>query len=116
IPEVTAGDFDAARSYADVGRPLPGTDRFNQLKDSVASVVGFGKGGASFNDHTRLYNAEMQYDFSKEIKFMEVLAGASTRYFNLNSNGTLYPDTAGNPLHFSEYGAYTQIGKKVLSD
>ncbi len=116
IPGVNANDYNAARGYADTGRPLPGTDRFNQLKDSVASTVGFGKGGASFDDHTRLYHAESQYDFSKAVKFVELQVGGSVRYFNLDSKGTLYADTAGSPLHFYEYGAYAQIGKKLLSD
>ncbi|MCX6275992.1 MAG: TonB-dependent receptor [Bacteroidetes bacterium] len=116
IPGVNANDFGAARSFADDGRPMPGTDRFNQLKDSVASVVGFGKGGASFDDHTKLYHAESQYDFTKAIKFMELQVGGSVRYFALDSKGTLYADTAGNPLHFYEYGAYTQVAKKIFSD
>ncbi len=116
IPGVNANDFTAAREFADLGRPTPGTERFDQLKDSVASAVGFGKGGASFDDHTRLYHAETQYDFSNAIKFAELQAGGSIRYFNLDSKGTLYADTAGNPLHFYEYGAYAQLGKKLFSD
>jgi len=113
---VTAGDFNAARAYADIGRPLPGTPRFNQLRDSIIGIKGFANGGASFDEHTRIYNAETQYDWSKQVKFVELLSGTTFRYYNLNSNGTLWPDTAGNPLNYKEYGAYTQVGKKLLSD
>jgi outer membrane receptor protein involved in Fe transport len=116
VADVTPFDYTAARAYADIGRPLPGTDAFTHLKDSIASIKGFGKGGAAFDDHTKLYHAETQYNFSKHIKFIELIAGGSFRSFNLNSNGTLYPDTAGNPLHFFEYGAYTQASKKLFSE
>jgi iron complex outermembrane recepter protein len=116
IPDVTPNDFNAARAFADIGRPMPGTDAFNHLKDSITSIRGFQNGGAGFDDRTKLYHTETQYNFSNQIKFVELIAGGSYRSFHLNSNGSLYPDTGGNVLRFYEYGMYTQASKKMLKE
>jgi outer membrane receptor protein involved in Fe transport len=116
IPNVSPNDYATARAYADIGRPTPGTDAFNHLKDSIASIRGFQNGGAGFDDRTKMYHTETQYNFSNQIKFMEVIAGGSYRSFDLHSNGSLYPDTAGNVLKYYEYGMYTQASKKFLGD
>jgi outer membrane receptor protein involved in Fe transport len=116
IPNVSPNDYATARAYADIGRPTPGTDAFNHLKDSIASIRGFQNGGAGFDDRTKMYHTETQYNFNNQIKFMEVIAGGSYRSFDLHSNGSLYPDTAGNVLKYYEYGMYTQASKKFLGD
>ncbi len=112
---VAAGNYAAATDYANIGRPLPGSVRFNQLRDSI-EALSVAHGGGGFDDHTRLYNAEAQYNLSDKIKFVDVLMGSSFRYFNLNSAGTLYTDTVGNPLNYYEYGTYMQVGKKLLNN
>jgi iron complex outermembrane recepter protein len=116
IPDVTANDFNAARAFADLGRPMPGSDVFNHLKDSISSIRGFMNGGAGFDDRTKLYHSETQYNFSKHIKFVELIAGGSFRSFHLNSNGSLFSDTGNTVLKFYEYGMYTQASKKLMKD
>ncbi len=104
----------AARTAADFGRFLPGTSTFNTAfnnarKDVIPS-------GSLFDDQTRLYHGEAQYNFKNQIKFMELLAGASYRVFDLQSNGTIFADTAGNDITIQEVGAYLQASKRVLND
>jgi outer membrane receptor protein involved in Fe transport len=103
-----------ARSQADIGRLLPGTPEFDAAKSAVRSrVIPF---GSLFNDQTRLYHAEGQYNFKNEIDFMELMVGGSYRLFDLRSNGTIFADTAGNPITIQELGAYVQAAKRILND
>jgi outer membrane receptor protein involved in Fe transport len=103
--------FNAARAYADQGRPVPGSAQFKQIFDSVRSQP-IPKGGL-FLDRTNLYHTEGQYNFTDLVKFAEVVAGASWRQYVLNSEGTLFADSAGR-IHTNEYGAYVQISKKLF--
>jgi iron complex outermembrane recepter protein len=104
----------SARSAADVGRLLPGTDAFNQAKKTATSnVIPF---GSLFDDATKLYHVEGQYNFKNQIKFMELMVGGSYRLYDLNSNGTIFADTTGNDITIQEIGAYAQASKKLLND
>jgi outer membrane receptor protein involved in Fe transport len=103
-----------ARSQADIGRLVPGTPEFEEAKKLATSqTIPL---GSLFNDKTRLYHAEGQYNFKNQIKFMELMVGASYRLYDLNSNGTIFADTAGNDITIQEIGAYLQGSKKVLND
>ncbi len=115
ISGVTPGNHAAARAYADKGRLLPGTPEFDAVKSEIAGTDDFTK-GAKFNDQSKLYAGEGQYDFSSKVKVVDLLVGGNYRMFDLNSNGTIFPDTAGNDITIYEYGAYTQIGKKFMED
>lgn len=126
-PEYTAGLLNAlaggaslmdanlaARGYADRGRPELGSQRFNHLRDSISGTP-ISEGGTLFLDRSKLYNAEAQYNFAEEIKFMSVIAGVNFRLYSLNSKNTLFPDK-NKPIHVKEYSAYVQFAKKVLDD
>ncbi|QHS58952.1 TonB-dependent receptor [Chitinophaga agri] len=107
-----------ARSYADRNRLQPGSATFNQAKETITSnYIGFGAGrnGAKFNDKTNLYHYEGFYDFSDHIKILEVQAGASLRRYALNSDGTIFDD-ADKDIKIDEYGAYLQVGKKLVNE
>lgn len=107
-----------ARSYADRNRLQPGSATFNQAKETITSnYIGFGAGrnGAKFNDKTNLYHYEGFYDFSDHIKVLEVQAGASLRRYALNSDGTIFDD-ADKDIKIDEYGAYLQVGKKLVNE
>src|SRR5690606_28630057 len=73
------------------------------------------QGGAKFDDKTDLYHFEGQYNFSEKIKVVDVLVGANYRIFDLNSNGTIFADTAGT-IKIKEYGAYLQLQKRLFDD
>ncbi|MBB2149330.1 TonB-dependent receptor [Pedobacter gandavensis] len=104
----------AARALADQGRPLQGSARFNHLKDSISGTP-ISEGGTLFLDRSKLYNAEAQYNFAEEIKFMSVIAGVNWRLYSLNSKNTLFPDK-NKPINVKEYSAYVQLAKKVMDD
>ena len=105
--------FAYARAQADAGRPAPGSTQFNQILDSVRSKP-IPRGGL-FLDRTNLYQTEGQYNLTDYVKFAEVIVGASWRQYVLNSQGTLFADSAGH-IHTNEYGAYLQVAKKFFND
>ncbi|HTD94938.1 MAG TPA: TonB-dependent receptor [Chitinophagaceae bacterium] len=114
------GDANAhmnARAYADAGRLLPGTPAFDAVLNKGRSIP-ISKGGSLFLDKTDLYAADGQLNISDAAGFsdkLEVIAGAQWKQYVLNSEGTLFADTAGNIL-INEYGGYVQLKKKLLND
>ncbi len=105
--------FAFARQQADVNRPAPGSAQFKQILDSVRSKpIPY---GGLFLDRTNMYQGEGQYNLTDCVKFAEVLVGASLRQYVLNSQGTLFADSAGR-INTTEYGAYLQISKKFFDD
>lgn len=105
-------DTDGAGPFGT--RLQPGSAEFNAAKaNAVSQVI---PRGSLFNDQTRLYHAEGQYNFKNQIKFMDLVVGASYRLYDLQSNGTIFADTAGNDITIQEIGAYTQASKKILND
>ncbi len=108
-----AAAYNAARAYADQGRPEAGSDQFKTIFNTVTGIP-IPKGG-QFLDRTNLYHVEGQYNLSSAVKFMEVLVGSSYRIYRLNSQGTLFHDKDG-PISTSEFGAYVQLAKKLFDD
>ncbi len=105
---------DAARAFADQGRLLPGTSEFDQARERIKDILI--PNGGKFNDQTRFYHVEGQYNFSDMIDFMDLQVGASYRLFDLRSNGTIFADTTGNDITIQEYGLYAQATKRLLDD
>jgi iron complex outermembrane recepter protein len=103
-----------ARGAADVGRYLPGSPEFNAAKKTARSSVI--PSGSLFDDKTKLYHLEGQYNFKNQIDFMDLMVGASYRLYDLNSNGTIFADTTGNDITIQEIGAYLQASKKIFND
>jgi outer membrane receptor for ferrienterochelin and colicin len=108
-----ANAFAYARGQADASRPVAGSTQFKTLLDQVRSKP-IPQGGL-FLDRTNLYHTEGQYNLSDYVKFMEVIVGGSWRQYVLNSQGTLFADSAGR-IHTNEYGAYLQIARKFFDD
>jgi hypothetical protein len=104
----------AARQYADQGMPGVNSTLFNHLKDSISSTPITG-GGTLFEDRSKLYNAEFQYNFSKLVHFVDIIAGVNWRLYHLNSKGTLFPDY-DKPIDVNEYSAYVQLTKKLIDN
>ena len=103
-----------ARGAADAGRLLPGSTGYNQAFQNAIST-NISAGGAKFADRSSLYHYEGQLNLTDVVKFAEVLLGASTRQYLLNSKGTIFADTAGK-IKIHEYGAYIQVQKKFIND
>jgi outer membrane receptor protein involved in Fe transport len=101
----------AARANADVGRAIPGTAAFGQLKEETAKKF-VGRGGAKFDDKTNLYHYEGMYNLSSLLKnVVDLQVGASYRDYYLHSGGTIFDD-ATRDIIIGEYGAYAQLAKK----
>lgn len=108
-----------ARTAADAGRFLPGSAAFKQaFKDVTATSIT--NGGGLFADKSALYHFEGQYNFADKIKFADVLVGATYRFFNLNSGGTIFADNdpkfGTGKIKIDEYGGYLQVSKKLFND
>lgn len=115
-----ASDFNAhafARSASDAGIPLPGTAAFNSSKEKIRKTA-IGQGGAKFLDKSDLWAGEGQLNFSDALNFsdkIEVMAGIQWKQWVMNSQGTIFADSAGS-INVSETGGYLQLRKKLLND
>jgi len=103
-----------ARSVADMGRFAPGSDAFKNALATVIQNPDLTK-GAKFEDNSRLYHSDANYNFRDVVKFAEIQVGGSYRQYEMNSNGSIFTDYDG-PIRYNEYGAYTQLTKKFLAD
>ena len=95
-----SNNFDAhaaARAFADQGRPAANSQQFKNIFNQVRSIPIKGtSGGGKFLDRTDLYSVEGQYNLSHlTSKYADVLVGGNFRRFVLNSQGTLFADSAG---------------------
>lgn len=100
-----------ARAQAESGRYLPGSAgyiaAFNKsINDPDLST------GSKFQDASKYYHADGNYNFSHLIDFADIQVGGSYRQYSLNSSGTIYTDSDG-PIDYSEFGVYTQIQKNL---
>jgi len=72
--------------------------------------------GSKFQDASKYYHADANYNFSHLTDFADIQVGGSYRQYSLNSSGTIYTDFDG-PIDYSEFGIYTQIQKNFeISD
>lgn len=110
--QILQAAHNTARGAADAGRITEGSAEFNAAAQKYKDLL-ITDGGAKFKDKSALYHVQGQYNFKNQIKFMDLLAGASYRVFDLGSNGTIFADTAGNDITIYEYGAYVQAGKTL---
>ena len=108
---------NAARNFADVGRPT-GFIGNNPLFQSVARKP-ISQGGGLFLDRSRLKMFDGQYNLTEDLGLdksnTDWLIGVSAKQYVLNSEGTLFADTAG-PIRINEFGAYTQISQRLFND
>ena len=103
----------AARTVAETGRFLPGTPEYiaayNKSINDPNLVT-----GSKFQDASKYYHTDGNYNFSHLIDWADIQVGGSYRKYNLNSSGTIYTDTPENgPIDYYEYGMYTQIQKNI---
>ena len=103
-----------ARGVADTGRFLPGTAAFKNAFNQVISDPDV-LTGSKLVDNSIIYHSDANYNFKDLISFAEIQVGGSYRQYELNSFGRIYTDAKG-PINYDEYGAYTQLTKKMLDD
>lgn len=98
-----------ARQTAETGRLEPGTPEYQTVFDKVTSDPNL-LTGAKFQDNTKLYHGDVNYNFQDVINWAEFQVGGSYRRYSLNSFGSIFTDANG-PINYEEYGAYSQVQK-----
>ncbi|MFV0541314.1 MAG: TonB-dependent receptor [Aestuariibaculum sp.] len=101
----------AARAVADAERYPEGSPEFQAAFNRSINDPDLAT-GSKFQDASKYYHVDGNYNFSHLIDFAEIQVGGSFRQYNLNSFGTIYTDN-GTPIKYSEYGVYTQIQKNI---
>ncbi|MDO1502364.1 TonB-dependent receptor [Winogradskyella maritima] len=105
----------AARAQAETGRLIPGTPEFQSTFNRITNDPDLST-GSRFQDNSKIYHGDANYNLGHLIDFAEIQVGGSYRQYRLNSFGTIYTDVDG-PIDYSEVGVYTQIQKSLeLSD
>ena len=104
----------AARAVADTGRLIPGTPAFQTAFNNVTSNPDV-LSGSKLVDNSRIYHSDLNYNFKDLFQPIEIQVGGSFREYALNSHGRIYTDASG-PIHYNEYGIYTQLQKKLMDD
>jgi iron complex outermembrane receptor protein len=113
IPSVEGGSHTLARAFADQGRLMPGTTDFDSEKDRLIQVQGLN--GAGILSQSKFYHAEGQYDFSQDVKVVDLLVGGNFRFYDMFTNGTLYDDL-NKDVTMKEGGAFVQVSKRLLNE
>lgn len=101
----------AARAAAESGRYEPGSPEFNNALKKVSSDPDFAT-GSKFQDASKYYHADANYNFGHLWDVVEIQVGGSYRQYSLNSSGTIYTDYDG-AIDYHEYGVYTQLQKEL---
>ncbi|NNC49006.1 MAG: TonB-dependent receptor [Flaviramulus sp.] len=101
----------AARAQAESGRYLPGSPQYQAAFDKSIKDPNLST-GSKFQDASKYYHSDANYNFSHLIDFAEIQVGGSYRRYSLNSSGSIYTDLDG-PIDYSEFGVYTQIQKNI---
>lgn len=114
------GNLANARATADTGKPLPGTQAYNALRDPLintlnnATAITLANGtkinGVRLLDNSSMRHVEGMYDFKKMLPSnIELITGASMRKYSMLTQGTIFPATAsGEEFTITEYGWYAQ--------
>jgi len=101
----------AARATADTGRFLPGSTEFETAFNRSVNDPNLST-GSKFQDASKYYHGDFNYNFSHLIDVADIQVGGSYRQYSLNSFGTIYTDYDG-AIDYSEYGIYTQVQKEL---
>ncbi|HLV39556.1 TonB-dependent receptor [Xanthomarina sp.] len=99
-----------ARQAAETGRFEPGSPQFKAAFERSINDPQLIT-GSKFQDASKYYHADANYNFTHLWDVVEVQAGGSYRRYDLNSSGTIYTDYDGS-IPYSEFGIYTQLQKQ----
>ena len=102
------------RNTADTGRFMPGTQEYLDAFESVVNNPDLTT-GAKFQDNSKVYHADFNYNFGHMWDWAEVQLGGSYREYELNSSGTIFTDYDG-PISYGDMGLYTQMVRKMADD
>ena len=100
-----------ALAAAQTGRYEPGSAGFKAAFDKSVQDPNLST-GSKFQDASKYYHADANYNFSHLIDFADIQIGGSFRRYNLNSSGTIYTDSDGT-ISYNELGIYSQIQEDI---
>jgi len=122
IPEISAGDSTAARSYADRFMIDPETGQYvASFQDTLEKIrnnyIQKNPPGATFYDKTSVWHSEAYYSLH-QVKWAEISLGGNITQYTLNTNGTLFNEAPvdpndAQPIKTNAFGTYIQIGKAI---
>jgi iron complex outermembrane recepter protein len=114
------GDIAAAKTTADVGKPVPGSAQFDNLftklsttfntDSALASSTGGRLAGVRLLDNSSMSHFEGMYNFKEVLPAdLEIVTGASYRKYDMLTKSTLFPTKKdGSEFTMYEVGAYAQ--------
>ncbi|MDB5241803.1 MAG: TonB-dependent receptor [Spirosoma sp.] len=125
-----------ARTVADQGRVLPGTERFNTLKNTIIGVNNWdiavnvpgapATGGAALWQRSNTYHADVQWNLRRFISFADVLVGADYRRYEVIPDGNNFVDFSkpidsrttpgGKNQIYTKYGAFVSATKTFFQE
>lgn len=114
---IILGNHQAARNYADIGMPQPGSNLFNELFNEFKNKP-IGQGGARDVDESNLIKMLGQYNFKKIISWAELISGFELGWRKIFSEGTQeldYPPPF-TPIHDNNVSGYLQAKKKLIQE
>jgi outer membrane receptor protein involved in Fe transport len=115
---LVADNRDPSGNIFDPGKPalpIPGTEEFDHYYNQIINTP-VKQGGAKVIDRSSMLHLEGMYSFSKLVRVVELIAGASARYYSINSEGSIFLDTPGNPVRVDQYGVFTQIARQLMAE
>lgn len=131
-----------ARQQADASRAVPGTQRFNSIRDSIRKINNWDiksstipdapvTGGAALIQKSNIYHVEGQWDLSKQVKYFNLLVGADARVYELIPDGNNFVDftrsiaerntplkdgSFGSNTYYKKFGAFFQVTKTFFNE
>ena len=140
--ETLAEATQYARQQADAGRVIPGTARFNAVKDSIIRINNWDiksaaipnapvTGGAALVQTSNLYHVEAQLDLTKQVKYFSLLVGADARVYELIPDGNNFVDfkraiaernlpmadgSFGSNTYYKKFGGFVQLTKTLFDE
>ena len=113
-----------ARSFADDGRYLPGTPAFDNVRNQIIHINNWDTVGAQLLLKSAFVHMEGQYDWSKKIKWVQLLTGFNFRKYIITPDGNEYVNPSSfidtkfinKDFYYQNYGGFVQGTKKILAD
>ena len=131
-----------ARTQADASRVVPGTQRFNTVKDSIIRINNWDikssaipnapvTGGAALIQKSNLYHIEGQLDLTKQVKVFNLLVGGDARVYELIPDGNNFVDfkrpiaerntplqngSFGSKTYYKKFGGFVQLTKTFFEE
>jgi hypothetical protein len=128
-----------ARTAADDGRALPGTPKFEALKNTIIDINNWDHanlvpavpnapttGGAWLTQRSRIYHADAQWDLTEKVNVVNLLVGADWRKYEVIPDGNNFVDFSkpleqrttpgGNNVYYTKYGLFAQASKDLLNE